>query len=96
MLDRSPYNIDVLLSGMAAGVDTFAEDWAAERQIPVEHFPPDWKLHTRNAVLIRNCEMARAADACLAIWDGHSRGTWSMIEVAAHYKLQVTIRTVCD
>ena len=93
-LDRSPYKIDVLLSGRAAGVDTFAEEWAAEHQIPIEYFPLNWKLHVKNAVLIRNCEMARAADACVAIWDGHSRGTWGMVEVAAHYRLQVTIHNV--
>jgi YspA, cpYpsA-related SLOG family len=95
-LDSSPFKISTLLSGTAAGVDSLAEGWATEHEIPIERYPLDWKANKKNAPLIRNCEMSVAADAFIAIWDGYSRGTWGMIEVAAHYRLQVYIRTVDD
>lgn len=93
-LDSSPFEITVLLSGSAAGIDALAEAWATERGIPIERFPLDWKAHRRSALLIRNCEMARAAHACVAIWDGHSRGTWRMVEVAAHYRVNLHVQMV--
>ena len=93
-LDGSPFKISVLLSGAAAGIDTLAEAWALERNIPVERYPLDWKSHPMYAVMIRNCEMALHAQACVAIWDGHSRGTWRMVEVAAHYRVSLHVQMV--
>ena len=95
-LDHSPFEITALLSGSAAGVDKLAEAWALERGIAIETYPLDWKAHRRSAPLIRNCQMARTADACVAIWDGHSKGTWKMVEVAAHYRVNLHVLVIKD
>lgn len=40
---------------------------------------------------IRNREMAQNADALVAFWDGESRGTESMIDLAKEYDLAVRV-----
>ena len=40
---------------------------------------------------IRNKEMAQNADALVAFWDGESRGTKSMIDLAKEYDLAVRV-----
>ena len=47
--------------------------------------------HGRAAGPIRNKEMANNADALIAFWDGQSRGTRSMINLARKMGLQVAI-----
>ena len=71
----------VIISGAARGVDRLGECWAEEQGIPVERYPADWKRHGRSAGMIRNRQMAQVADALIAIWDGHSRGTAGMVEI---------------
>lgn len=57
--------------------------WACTHGVAVRHFPADWKTHGKAAGPIRNREMAEAgADALLALWDGESKGTSSMIQEA--------------
>ncbi len=43
----------------------------------------DWDKHGRAAGPMRNAQMAHDCDAVIAIWDGRSRGTLSMITEAA-------------
>jgi SLOG family YspA-like protein len=83
----------VVISGAAPGVDKLGERWAQRRHIPVERFPADWTLGNR-AGPIRNVEMAKNADALVAVWDGESTGTGHMIKTASRYKLQVYIHRI--
>ena len=46
------------------------------------------------AIVKRNREMAQYADALIAIWDGDSRGTGSMIKLAQQHGLKVYVFTV--
>lgn len=71
-----------VVSGGARGVDALGEAWAAQHDIPVKLFPADWEVHGRAAGHIRNAQMAQYADALLAVWDGESPGTKSMIAKA--------------
>jgi hypothetical protein len=48
-------------------------------------------LTTKYADPIRNEEMAEVSDALIAFWDGKSRGTRSMIEIARRKGLQVAV-----
>lgn len=72
-----------VLSGDAKGVDRLGAAWAREHRIPVEVFLPDWARYGRvgpkNAGYRRNEEMAKCADALVAIWDGKSQGTAHML-----------------
>ena len=54
-------------------------------------FPADWDKYGKAAGYKRNDEMARNADALIAFWDGKSRGTRHMIDLAKKYGLQTRI-----
>jgi len=45
----------------------------------VRLFPANWAKHGRSAGMIRNDEIAKYADRCVAFWDGESRGTSDVI-----------------
>ena len=81
----------VVLSGRARGVDRAGEVWARMNGVPVDRFPADWKKHGRSAGFRRNAEMAASAEALIAVWDGHSRGTKHMINTARRLGLKVHV-----
>lgn len=74
--------ITVALSGCSEGADDHGESWARSHGIPVERHPADWDTHGKAAGPIRNSEMAQAAAALVAVWDGKSPGTRDMIAKA--------------
>ena len=71
--------ISEIVSGGARGIDQAAIEYASEANSPCKVFPADWEQYGKSAGYIRNVEMATYADALLAIWDGHSKGTLHMI-----------------
>ena len=83
-----------ILCGMAKGVDTLGEQYAIERRLYVKFFPADWDKHGNKAGYIRNTEMAEEADALVAFWDGESKGTKHMIDIANAKGLKVRIINV--
>ena len=89
-----------IVSGGAKGVDQMGERIAAEFGIPVKRFIPNWNnpdgTTNRGAGFIRNGDMAVYASevpgsVLVAMWDGASRGTQQMIEVAKTYELPVVM-----
>lgn len=75
----------IVLCGCARGVDTLGRDWAEDRDIPVHLHPAEWTRDGRfdpGAGYRRNVQMARHAEALVAIWNGKSRGTLHMIRTA--------------
>jgi hypothetical protein len=95
-IELSGFTITELVSGHARGVDRLGEWWAKTRCIKVKEFAvsdEDWK-RSRGAGVARNLEMARYADALIAVWDGKSTGTANMIEHARKLKLKVFIHYV--
>jgi hypothetical protein len=85
------FDISEVVSGTARGVDQLGEVWAKRYQIPVKKFPANWDTHGKLAGFIRNTEMAEYADALIAIWDGQSRGTKHMIDIANRKGLKVYV-----
>ena len=79
----------VIVSGHASGADSLGERFATEHGLECELHPADWKRHGRAAGPIRNKEMAECSDALIAFWDGKSKGTRSMIELAKRNGLDV-------
>ena len=69
-----------IVSGGARGVDRMGEHFASLYKIPLKVFPADWNKNGKAAGPIRNAEMAKYADALIAVWDGESRGTKNMID----------------
>jgi hypothetical protein len=91
---------DEIVSGGAKGPDLMGERIAAEFGIPVRQFIPEWERpdgsQNKGAGFIRNGNMAvYASDTpsgkLVAFWDGQSRGTQQMIEVAHNYHLEVVV-----
>jgi len=87
------YNLEPteIVSGHARGVDKFGEQFAEQNNITTKIFPADWKQHGRSAGYIRNVEMGEYGDALLAVWDGVSKGTKHMIDIATEKGLEVYI-----
>ena len=88
---ESGFEISMVLSGAARGVDHLGAEWARERGVPVQSFPADWKRLGRGAGPARNQAMVTQADALIAIWDGRSPGTRDVIERARAGGLHVFV-----
>lgn len=91
---ESGFEITEVVSGGARGVDRMGEAWARKHGIPVKVFPADWDKNGKSAGPIRNEEMAKYAEALIAIWDGYSRGTDNMIDRASAWNRKTYVRKV--
>jgi hypothetical protein len=80
-----------IVSGGAPGADHLGELFALEMGYSVTKFPADWKKYGAKAGPIRNREMAEYAQTLIAFWDGKSRGTKNMIDIAQKKNLHVII-----
>lgn len=93
-IEASGFEVSRVISGGARGVDSVAIAWAAVRNIPCTVLAPDWHYSGRGAAILRNIEMAKLADALIAVWDGESTGTGHMIGVAKARRLPTYIHRV--
>jgi hypothetical protein len=87
---------DEIITGDARGADKLGNRLAQEFGIPLKTFTPDWDRLGKGAGHLRNGDMAVYASdepnsGLIAIWDGQSKGTAGMIEVAKRYGLHVAI-----
>lgn len=72
----------VIVSGVARGADSLGCKYARLRNLKIESYPADWEFYGKSAGYLRNEQMAEIADGVCAFWDGKSRGTAHMIELA--------------
>ena len=90
----------VVHGGCSAGPDRHAQDWYEtmyqwNRDVGQEVFMADWKTHGKAAGPIRNSVMiGQDIDLVLAFWDGVSRGTANMVELAIQRKVPYLLRTL--
>ncbi len=87
----SQINETVIISGGAKGVDLEGENWARSFNFPIKRYNADWDKYGKKAGYLRNVEMANNADALIAIWDGKSKGTKHMIDIAKQKGLKVFV-----
>lgn len=80
-----------IVSGTAKGADLLGEQYARERGYPIKQFPADWNQYGKSAGYKRNQQMAEYADGLIAFWDGKSKGTKHMIDLARTNNLKVKI-----
>lgn len=73
---NSRFHITEVVNGTASGVDYCGCLYAAEFNIPITNFEPDWKKHGKGAGIIRNGQMAEYADAAVIIV-GMNNGEYS-------------------
>ena len=70
-----PEKTTEIVSGGAAGIDRRAAQCAQRNGWKLTEFLPDYRCYGRAAPLVRNRQIVDYADAVVAFWDGHSRGT---------------------
>jgi hypothetical protein len=80
-----------IVSGKASGADTLGERYANSRGMSIKEFPADWENYGNYAGPIRNALMADYATHCAVFWDGYSRGSANMINVAKAAGLKVKV-----
>lgn len=82
-----------IISGTARGADKLGERFANEYNFTVILFPANWGDFGKRAGRLRNEQMAKFAQNqyCIVFWDGESRGTKHMIEMAESYNLKLRI-----
>jgi hypothetical protein len=78
-----------IISGTAYGADKLGEKYANDKGYKLSQFPADWNKFGKKAGYIRNEEMANYGDALIAFWDGESKGTKNMIDIARNLKVKV-------
>lgn len=91
LLQNIPEECIQIISGMASGADTLGYKYAIECGYPCLKFPAKWDIHGKAAGHIRNKAMAEYADALIAFWDGKSRGTKDMIDIAKQKNIMYRI-----
>ena len=79
-----------IVSGGAKGADRLGERFAKEKGFALTLFPADWNKFGKSAGYIRNKEMAEYADILIVFWDGISKGTKHMIDLAEKNELKIT------
>lgn len=72
--------IDEIISGGAPGIDRCARIYAEKMGIPFREILPQYARFGRAAPIIRNKEIVLSADLVIALWDGTSRGTFSVLQ----------------
>ena len=94
-LDIADLSQVVIISGAARGADTLGEYFAYDYKIAVRKFPAKWDEIGKRAGWVRNAEMAKYAaekhGVLFAFWDGKSRGTKNMIDLANRYGLEIHV-----
>ena len=80
-----------IVSGTDKGADKLGERYAKENYMSLKQFPADWKKYGKSAGYRRNIQMAEYADALIAFWDGKSKGTKHMIDIATDLGLDIRV-----
>lgn len=80
-----------IISGGARGADDLGERYAEQKGYEIDRFPANWGKYGKGAGHIRNKQMAEHADGLMLFWDGKSRGSKNMLEIAKNLGLKVRI-----
>lgn len=79
MADYVSGDVEEIVSGGAKGVDGCAAEYAKEKGLRLTEFLPEYEKYGRAAPIVRNRAIVDYADEVLAVWDGCSKGTLSVI-----------------
>ena len=87
-----------IISGTAKGADSLGEQFAKEFELALKQMPAQWDAYGKSAGYRRNVQMAEfareddnAQGILIAFWDGKSRGTKHMIEIAQKHDLMIYV-----
>ena len=88
--ELADYEVNIVC-GNARGADMMGAAYAGYHSLRVIEFPAQWDTFGKSAGYRRNVEMAENAQGLLAFWDGKSRGTKHMIDIATERGLSVRV-----
>lgn len=80
-----------VVSGDARGADAMGKQMAIDHKLVLHLYPAQWHRLGKRAGYDRNVQMVQNADALIAFWDGESRGTAHMIDIAKNRDLIVVV-----
>lgn len=83
-----------IISGGARGTDSLAERYARENGINLKIHYANWEMYGRAAGPIRNEIMVKEADIVIAFFNGKSKGTKSLIELAKKHEKPLFIKKI--
>jgi hypothetical protein len=90
--DEEGISITEIISGGAKGVDTLAEQFSEEANIPITVILAQWGIYGKKAGILRNIDMSNSgSEALICLWDGISPGSKHMID-HSHTK---RIKSIC-
>lgn len=81
-LDRYVSQEDEIVSGGAEGIDRCAAEYAREHGMALTEFLPQYARYGRGAPMVRNRQIVEYADRIVVFWNGHSKGSASVIAYA--------------
>ena len=73
---------DLIISGGASGIDSLAERYAREHDLPLQVFAADWRRFGKSAGPRRNTQIVDAATHLLAFPSATSVGTYDSVRIA--------------
>lgn len=85
LLENYKSKITLVVSGAAKGADSLGEKWAIDNNIETLIFPADWDRFGKTAGYIRNEDIIKHCDLCIAFWDGKSKGTKHSLSLCKKY-----------
>ena len=92
---ESGFHITEVVSGHADGIDKLAEAWARKQpNMLLRLFPAAWSSLGKRAGYVRNLAMANYAEAAILIWDGKSKGTKMMCNLAQQHGLKTFLKVI--
>lgn len=92
--DLDNISVQCIISGLARGADTLGLIYAHNNLIPTLEFPADWNRYGKSAGYKRNQQMLDEGkpDLVLIYWDGSSKGTSHMIDIANKAGIKTVIK----
>lgn len=89
--EKSKTHNIIIISGHARGADKLGEQYSKECGYGLEVYPADWDQYGKSAGYKRNVQMGEVADAVICFWDGTSKGTKHMIDIAKEKNLMLRV-----
>jgi len=91
VIDNLPEGTNIIV-GDAHGVDTRVMEMCERVGLRYTVYPAQWEVYQKSAGIKRNLEMLNTCPRLiLAFWDGESRGTKFMIDVALKRRIDLRV-----
>ena len=87
----NPEEIQMVISGGAKGVDSFAKLFAVRHHKPYMEFAPQYNVYGRYATLKRNTQIVKEATTVIAFPSAESKGTYHSIKEAQRLGRRVIV-----